>query len=70
MDNTLEENLNELYKFRLELTNKLNMVNREILKLEEEKVKNCNHNFVGQREEGQYGEKFYICSLCGKHRGF
>ena len=70
MEQTLEENLNELYGFRLELTNKLNMINREIDKLEKEKVKICIHNFIGEREEGMYGERLWKCSICGKHRDF
>lgn len=70
MDKSCEESLNELYEYRLELTNKLNMINREIDKLEKEKVESCNHNFVSEREEGMYGGKFWKCSICGKDKNF
>lgn len=67
---TLEESLSELYKYKIELTNKLNMINREISILEEEKIKKCKHNFVSYREEGMYGEILWKCSICGIYRGF
>mgnify|MGYP001192061282 FL=1 len=46
------------------------MIDREINRLESEKVKKCKHNFIGEREEGMYGEKIWKCSICGKHRDF
>jgi hypothetical protein len=70
MEKTDEESLQELYKFRLELTNKINLINREISRLEENKVKKCDHIWENVREEYMYGEKFTICKLCGVHRGF
>ena len=71
MDQTsLEENLDELYRYRMNLTNKLNLIDMEIDKLEKEKVKLCDHNFICEREEGMYGERFWKCNKCGLHRGF
>ncbi len=70
MEQSLDETIDELYKYKIELTNKLNMINREISILEEEKVKNCKHNFISYREEGMYGEILWKCNKCGVYRGF
>ena len=70
MEQSLDENIDELYKYRMELINKINMIDREINKLESDKMKTCKHNFIGEREEGMYGEKIWKCSICGKHRDF
>ena len=68
MDKTQEETLNELYKFRMDLTNKLNLVNKEIERLEKEKIKNCKHEYVTYREDCMYGEKTTCCKYCGVDR--
>ena len=46
MEQTDEESLNELYKYRMELMNKINLIDLEISRLESEKVKKCNHNLL------------------------
>ena len=62
MEKTLDEKINELYKFRHELIDKLEIVNKDISLLEKEKVKNCSHIWVVEREDGAYGERYTYCS--------
>ena len=45
--------------------------NQDIKNLEDLKRKmrkNCEHNYVREREDGPYGEVFYVCKKCGNIR--
>ena len=53
-------------KFRCEEIIKKN--NFKIEKLEEKKIKYCNHDFRVEREDGQYGEIFTYCNNCDYFR--
>ena len=64
MEKTLDEKMNELYKFRHELMDKLEIVNKNISLLEKDKVKNCEHIWVVDREDCAYGERYTYCSKC------
>ena len=45
MEQSLDETIDELYKYRLDLINKVNMIDREINRLESEKMKKCKNNY-------------------------
>ena len=37
-------------------------------KLNEKIVKECKHDYIMERENCQYGEKWYVCNNCGHIR--
>ena len=58
------DNLNELYNEKTVLENKLKIINEKIKILEQEKINNCDHDFIVEREDCMYGEKYRYCKHC------
>lgn len=61
---------NELYKKRGELRKALESMEIELEKHQEKIENNClsffgKHDFETFREEGPYGERYYVCKHCG-----
>ena len=60
---------NELYKKRGELRKALESIEIELEKHQEKIENNClsffgKHDFETFREEGPYGERYYVCKHC------
>ena len=57
--------LKELIKLKYQYQDKLEKIEKEISKLENQKIKNCKHEWVTEREDCMYGEIYTYCKLCG-----
>ncbi len=63
----INKNLKELIKLKYEYQDKLNNIEKEISKLETDKINICRHEWITEREDGMYGERFTYCRRCGVH---
>lgn len=70
MEKSNNDELNELIEYKYELMNKLKEVEIKIKKLEDIKIKNCNHSWRTEREDGIYGERYTYCIYCGVNRNW
>lgn len=61
----INNKLKELIKIKYKLQSELNTIEKEINKLNENKIKLCKHEWVTEREECMYGERFTYCKYCG-----
>ena len=64
MDNNCNSKINDLLKQKYEYKKKIIGIEEEIEILLKEIVNNCNHEWIREREPGQYGELYTICSKC------
>ena len=64
MDNNSNSKMNELLKVKYEYKKKIIEIEEEIEKLLQDEVNNCEHEWIKEREPGQYGELYNICSKC------
>ena len=64
MDNNSNSKMNELLKQKYEYKKKIIDIEEEIEILLKEIVNNCEHEWIKERESGQYGELYNICSKC------
>ena len=64
MDNNSNSKMNELLKQKNEYKKKIIEIEEEIEKLLKDEVNNCEHEWIKEREPGQYGELYNICSKC------
>ena len=60
----INKSLDELYNEKINLENNLKSINDKIKILEKEKIMNCKHEFIVEREGGIYGETFRFCKHC------
>lgn len=58
----------ELHNQREEYHRKIKQIDNQIINFQKMIVQNCNHDFVKEREPGQYGELYCICKKCGYDR--
>ncbi len=70
---TLLNKQTELHKIKMIYIQRLSNIRDEINNIEKEITSNClhffkQHDFIEEREEGIYGETFYICSRCNYMR--
>ena len=66
-DDTLSDKLKK-YKFddmKQDYLTKLNTIHTHWKELNEKIKKECKHEYVIERENCQYGEKWYTCTKCG-----
>ena len=61
----INNKLKELIKIKYKLQSELNTIEKEINKLNENKIKLCKHEWVTERGECMYGERFTYCKHCG-----
>ena len=59
----LEKTKQELFSQIKQIDNILEEINQVI-------IINCIHEWINEREEGMYGEKFTYCKKCNILRGF
>ena len=64
MDNNSNSKMNELLKQKNEYKKKIIEIEEEIEKLLKDEVNNCEHEWIKEREPGQYGELYNIRSKC------
>ena len=64
MDNNCNSKINDLLKQKYEYKKKIIGIEEEIEILLKEIVNNCNHEWIREREPGQYGELYTFCSKC------
>ena len=69
-DDTLSDKLKKykLDDMKQDYLTKLNTIHIHWKKLNEKIIKECKHDYVIERENCQYGEKWYTCSKCGHIR--
>ena len=48
----------------MNIKKKIIEIEEEIEKLLQDEVNNCEHEWIKEREPGQYGELYTICSKC------
>ena len=58
----------KLDNMRQDYLNKLNTIHIYWKELNEKIIKECKHDYIMEREPGQYGDKWYTCSKCGHLR--
>ena len=63
-------NKEKLIKEKYELLKKIIDIEKEINELNQVIINNCIHEWITEREDCMYGEKFTYCKKCGLHRGF
>ena len=66
-DDTLSDKLKKykLDDMKQDYLTKLNTIHIHWKELNEKIKKECKHEYVIERENCQYGEKWYTCSKCG-----
>ena len=64
MDNNCNSKINELLIQKNEYKKKIIEIEEEIEKLLQDEVNNCEHEWIRERESGQYGELYTFCSKC------
>ena len=66
-DDTLSDKLKKykLDEMKQDYLTKLNTINVYWKELNEKIIKECKHEYVIERENCQYGEKWYTCTKCG-----
>ena len=69
-DDTLSDKLKKykLDDMKHDYLTKLNTIHTHWKELNEKIIKECKHEYVIERENCQYGEKWYTCSKCGHIR--
>jgi hypothetical protein len=56
--------LDELFNKKNELEENLKEINIEIQNLQYKIINECEHSWIREREEGQYGKLWTYCSKC------
>tara|TARA_B100000686_G_C16367416_1_gene750800 strand:+ start:37 stop:246 length:210 start_codon:yes stop_codon:yes gene_type:complete len=64
----LNNNIEELYREKYDMINKLKIIEKKINILEKERISKCDHEWVTEREPGVYGEKYTYCKYCKVNR--
>jgi len=66
-DDTLSDKLKKykLDEMKHDYLTKLNTIHTYWKELNEKIIKECKHEYVIERENCQYGEKWYTCTKCG-----
>ena len=64
------ENKEKLIKEKYAFLKKIIDIEKEINALDQVIINNCIHEWITEREDCLYGEKFTYCKKCGLHRGF
>lgn len=67
MDKVFEKR-NKLVEEKYALQKRLNEIELTLKDLEITIVNNCKHEWITEREEGLYGERYTICKKCGVNR--
>lgn len=62
------DKLDDLYDKKYKLLYELKVIDEQIKVLEKERISKCNHEWVTEREQGIYGEKYTYCKNCGINR--
>ena len=65
---TNKQKLNNLIKIKHNYLDKLKDIEKEIEEIQKNIVDDCEHDWIREREPGQYGELLIICSKCRKLR--
>ena len=69
MEKVLEAK-NSLINEKYELLEKLKTIENKIKECDDYIGKQCNHEWITEREDGIYGDRFTVCKLCKINRGF
>ena len=64
INNLEDKSLDELYNEKIDLENKLKLINDKINILEKEKIMICKHEFIVEKEDCMYGTTFRYCKHC------
>ena len=64
IDNLEDKSLDELYNEKIDLEITLKTINDKIKILEKEKIQNCKHDFIVEKEDCMYGTTFRYCKHC------
>ena len=69
---TIEQKMKELLLKEKEIVLQLKIIRDEIQKKKNEKYDYCQkingHNWEREKEEGPYGESYFMCSICHQIR--
>jgi len=65
---TNKQKLNNLINIKYNYLDKLKDIEKEIEEIQKNIVDECKHDWIREREPGQYGELITICSKCRKLR--
>ena len=59
---------NKLDDMKQDYLTKLNVIHTHWKELNDKIIKECKHDYIMERENCQYGEKWYTCKNCGHMR--
>ena len=45
--------------------NRIQILSAHETKLNNKIIEECEHDYIMERESGQYGERYYVCKNCG-----
>ena len=69
MDKVLETKNTLIYE-KYALLEKLKTIENKIKECDDYIGKQCKHEWITEREDGVYGDRFTVCKLCKINRGF
>ena len=64
MNHTYIQKRNEYVQKKYDYLKKIQFCEKEIEKLNNLIVQNCDHEWITERESGQYGERWTFCKKC------
>ena len=64
----LADRIKNLYKAKRFHETEIKKIENRIIETQKKIVKSCDHEWVTEREDGQYGELYTTCKKCGCNR--
>lgn len=56
--------IKDLYNLKHNYENNIKIINSKIKEKTQIRINNCNHEWIKEREPGQYGELYTLCKIC------
>ncbi len=69
MDKILNEKKN-LIKEKYNIKSRLEVIEKRLEEIQDNIINNCDHEWITEREDCMYGERFTYCKKCGVFRTF
>ena len=69
MDKILNEKKN-LIKEKYNIKSRLEVIEKRLEEIQNNIINNCNHEWITEREDCMYGERFTYCKKCSVFRTF
>ena len=61
---------NSLIKEKYKIKSRLEEIEKKLDEIQENIIKNCTHEWITEREDCMYSERFTYCMKCGVFRSF